>query len=320
MSHELTKRNDGTAEMAYTGRTPWHGLGQVLPPGGDLETWRTAAGLDWSVEAAPATYQVGDDQLTVPDRQVLYRSDNHQALGVVSNRYKVVQPAEALEFFRDLVEAEGYTLETAGSLFQGRRYWALAALGESAVVVGDDRVDGYLLLSTSCDGTLTTTARLTAVRVVCHNTLSAAINRRSKAQVNTPHSTKFDANLVKDQLGLARGSFAEFLKQARQLAKTPVSRNRAAELVADLLVDTKMVFSQEPTEAKPHQEIMRLFDGQAIGAEQYDTGNLWSLVNSVTEFVDHKARAQTDSNRLNSAWFGRGDRLKTEALQRALAV
>lgn len=111
-----------------------------------------------------------------PEQKVLYRSDTKAPLSVVSNRYQVVQPREVLEFYRDLTEVSGYELETAGILKGGRKFWALAWTGQTTVLKGNDQVNGYLLLATSCDGTLATTATPTTVRVVCNNTLTISLN------------------------------------------------------------------------------------------------------------------------------------------------
>lgn len=89
---------------------------------------------------------------------MLYRSDTKAPLSVVSNRYQIVQPREVLEFYRDLTEVSGYELETAGVLKGGRKFWALARTGQTTKLKGNDQVNGYLLLATSCDGTLATTA------------------------------------------------------------------------------------------------------------------------------------------------------------------
>jgi phage/plasmid-like protein (TIGR03299 family) len=104
----------------------------------------------------------------------------------------VVQPKEVLEFYRDLTEVSGYELETAGVLKAGRKFWALARTGKESALKGNDVVKGYLLLATSCDGTLATTATPTTIRVVCNNTLSIALNGASSA-IKVPHSTSFDA-------------------------------------------------------------------------------------------------------------------------------
>jgi phage/plasmid-like protein (TIGR03299 family) len=317
----VTTRANGKAEMAYVGATPWHGLGQALEAGANIETWKEAAGMDWKIGRSRVRYGEGPNQQIYDDAHVLFRSDTKAALGIVSPKYKTVQPGEVLEFFRDLTESQGYVLNTAGTLFDGKRFWALAKVGDDAVVVGDDRVGGYLLLSTSCDGTLATTAKFTTVRVVCNNTLSMALSKSSSGSYTLKHTSKFCANEAKNSLGLATGQFAEFMAAARLLSKKQVSRMAAGEFVESLLADTKTVLGEDVRKSKQFTKIMDLFNGSAMGGTLLGTeGTMWGLVNATTEFVDYSARSQTVDARLSSAWFGRGDALKTTALERALAL
>ena len=125
--------------MAYTGQTPWHQLGHALPKKQSIDVWAQAAGMQWKIQETPVRYMATGDAdalygeaLEFPEQKVLYRSDTNAALSVVSQRYKVVQPQEVLEFYRDLSEVAGFELETAGVLKAGRRFWALARTGKSA--------------------------------------------------------------------------------------------------------------------------------------------------------------------------------------------
>lgn len=320
----VSTRKNGFAEMAYVGATPWHGLGQALEAGASIETWKQAAGMDWKISRSRVRYGEGQNQQIFEGAHVLFRSDTKAALGIVSPKYKTVQPGEVLEFFRDLTETNGYVLNTAGTLFDGKRFWALAKVGDDAVVMGEDRVGGYLLLSTSCDGTLATTAKFTTVRVVCNNTLSMALSKDKATKGGTftlKHTSKFDPREAKDNLGLATGQFAEFMSAARTLAKKSVSKMAAGEFVESLLADTKTVLGEDVRKSRQFTKIMELFNGSAMGGTLLGAeGTLWGIVNATTEFVDHSARSATVDARLASAWFGRGDALKTTALERALAL
>jgi phage/plasmid-like protein (TIGR03299 family) len=177
MAHELEKASD----MAYVGSTPWHGLGNKLPPNQPIETWQRHAGMDFEINKSVVLFNAdnGDNKLlnfrNYMDASVLYRSDNLEPLSVVSKRYKVVQPKEILEFYRDLVSAGGFELETAGVLKGGKKLWALAKTGQEVLLPGLDKVNAYLLLATSCDGSLATTAQFCSIRVVCSNTLNLAV-------------------------------------------------------------------------------------------------------------------------------------------------
>ena len=195
--------------MAYVGDTPWHGLGNRLSAHQPLQTWLVEAGMDWHIAQSDVLFNVAPDGLHIrphTDAKVLYRSDTLAPLSVVSNRYKVVQPDEVLGFYKDLVKAGGFELETAGVLKGGRKLWALARTGQESALRGGDTVKAYLLLATSCDGSLCTTAQFTSVRVVCNNTLQMATGD-SKGAVKVPHSTQFDAAAVKNALGLGLSSW-----------------------------------------------------------------------------------------------------------------
>lgn len=311
----------GAHEMAYVGERPWHGLGQKLEVGRSIDEWRQAAGMDWCVKRSRVRFGEGANQQIIDDKVVLFRGDTKMPLGIVSDKYKVVQPGAVLEFFRDLTAGNGYEMNTAGTLFDGKRFWALAKVGDDAVVVGEDRIGGYLLLSTSADGSLATSARFTTVRVVCNNTLSMALSAKSKVEVSISHRSVFSAESVKRQLGLATGAFRDFMIASRKLAETRIGKPDAAKFIAELLVETKAVSAEEPTKTKAFLSISDLVNGRGLGSQMDGSdGTLWGLVNGVTEYVDHRAKARSASHQLNNAWFGQGDTLKTAAMEKALAL
>lgn len=326
MSHAITKRSNGMSEMAYVGEKPWHGLGQELRASAPIEEWMIAAGMDWRVKRsivrfAPGKDEVGRDDLKLwPDWHVLLRSDTREPLGMVSDRYKVVQPQEVLEFFRDLVDVAGFKLETAGTLHGGRKFWALASINAEDRIVGNDLVKGRLILATSCDGSMKTVAKNVTERVVCANTLAIAMGERGAPQVQISHRSKFDAEQVKQELGVAVDSFTRFIRDARNLAKRPVSQGEAQQFVAHLLGKAEAEID-EIRDDKGFQSIMSLFSGAGRGALLPGVrGTAWGLVNAVTEHFDHHVRARSQSNRLDSAWFGRGDDLKQKAMTMAVAM
>src|SRR5438045_3894481 len=102
MSHDIDTAT-GKPAIAYVGEMPWHRMGEKLPPGQPIEVWVKAAKLDWKIEMLPVQYHFQGGDRLMEDRFVLARSDTGGALAVVSGEYMVVQPAEVLEFYRDLV-------------------------------------------------------------------------------------------------------------------------------------------------------------------------------------------------------------------------
>jgi phage/plasmid-like protein (TIGR03299 family) len=259
---------------------------------------------------------------TFPEAKVLYRSDTKAPLSVVSQRYHVVQPREVLEFYRDLTEISGFALETAGVLKGGRKFWALAHTGQSAALKGDDVVNGYLLLATSCDGTLATTATPTTIRVVCNNTLAIALNGASHA-IKVPHSTAFDQQAVKQQMGIAVSQWDGFMYRMRTLAERKVKTHEAMNYFLRVLCDVEpgAITGSALVNERALKKVQSLYDGNGRGAElEAAKGTAWGLVNAVSEFVDHERRAKSAEYRLDSAWFGQGATLKQRALDYALQL
>ena len=316
MAHEIES-------MAYVGATPWHGLGNPLTPHRPIDVWINEAGMNWQIEAGDVLFNAGaSDELRIKsfaDNQVLFRSDTLAPLSVVSKRYQIVQPREVLEFYRDLVAVGGFELETAGVLKGGRKFWALARTGQENRLKGDDRIKGYLLLATSCDGTLATTAQFTSVRVVCNNTLQVAVAHPGGA-VKVPHSTQFDPALVKQSLGIGLSAWDSFMGDVHRLAARPVNPIEAQRFLVEVLGDTKLAIDQQPNQ-RGIQTVRNLFEGKGRGSELTSArGTAWGLVNSVTEFVDHHRKARNQDFRLDSAWFGQGAALKDRAFQAALRL
>ena len=314
MAHEISTMADGRSAMAYVGEEPWHGLGQRLTDNAPLEVWAEEAGLNFEVKSADAQFEASGGIHKYFGRKILYRSDNELPLAVVSDKYKVVQPIEVLEFFRNLTRDHGWQLEPAGVLFNGAKYWALARTGQEVRIAGQDLLKNYIMLATACDGTLKTTAKRTSVRVVCNNTLTWATSN-NEPQIKVSHASNFDAAVVQAEMGLVE-CWNDFAEDVAALAQRRVSNQEAVEYVLKLFGDSSKPIDQQPA-IQTIGRVLQLFDGGARGADfKSSRGTAWGLVNAATEFVDwHKGKDQ--SRRLDNAWFLNGDRLKTSAFSLA---
>jgi phage/plasmid-like protein (TIGR03299 family) len=302
------------AEIAYAGQTPWHGLGQELTPNASIDVWRKEAGLDWEAKISPIMFSWnGETYNEIDNQKVIYRSDTYKPLGVVTDRYRVHQPAEILDFFNTLMKSAGFTLEVAGAIKSGKRIWALANVNREAVVLHDDAVRGYLLLSTSFDGTTATVGQFTSIRVVCNNTLSAADAESSPSRVNITHGAKFDASLMRDRLGLVVNGFDGLMDKYRRLARQGISSDYAKQFTNEIF---PAAYNQQTNifkESRGFKRVMELFDGAGMGANNHGVyGTKWGLLNAVTQYIDHERGHNVDT-RMNNAWFGNGDRIKTQA-------
>lgn len=312
-------------QMAYVGEAPWHQLGNQLPPKQPIEVWAERAGMNWEICETPVRYmteQVGSlgSIMTFAEQKVLFRSDTKRPLSVVGGRYQVVQPRAVLEFYRGLTEISGYELETAGVLKEGRKFWALARIGKEATLKGGDLVKGYLLLATSCDGTLATTATPTMIRVVCNNTLTMALEQATGA-VKVPHNTAFDAEAVKRRLGVAVSQWDNFMCRMKALADRKVKDDAATRFFLKVLcrTDTTPDPAQRLANERALKRVQELYAGKGHGADLPSAQETaWGLLNAVTEHVDHERRARSQDHRLDSAWFGNGAAVKQRALEAAL--
>lgn len=318
MGHEIGI-NDG---MAYTGDKPWHGLGNEVDPNTGIDEWKKQSGLIWMVKERPAFFSDEDGTfVNVPDRKVLVRSDTADVLSMVSDRYNVVQPGEVLEFYRDLAEKNELRIETAGSLKGGRRVWALAkTMNDPLVVMGQDRVDDYVLLATSYDGLMATAASRTSVRVVCWNTLSAAIGiDGSRADIRLPHNALFNPDAIKADLRLTDPeSWKQFGENVTALAKRKVTQEEAVKFVIDVLYGNRIdeqtgeleVDIESSGAQKRIAQIINVYENGVGQNTRSANGTAWGLVNAITRFQDHERQTQETGNRLDSAWFGPGRSMK----------
>jgi phage/plasmid-like protein (TIGR03299 family) len=318
MAHQLDTISRATVSYASTQRE-WHGLGQLMPVGQTVEQWQKAANMDYQIKRGRVRYATSPVQATthasdlhaVDDKVVLFRNDTGAALGVVSDSYKVVQPAEVLEFFREWADKGGVTIESAGVLFGGRRYFATAKLADAVSVDGGrDRIVPYALLSTSADGSLATECRWTTVRTVCNNTLSMAL--KGKAAFKVSHRSVFVADDARDAVEAANEEFQAFMQMARDLAQIKLQAEDAETMTVKLLAKASEEVARE---SAAFARIMALFNGEAKGSSfetAHDTA--WGWLNAVTEYADHHVRARTDENRQASALWGPGDALKQKAV------
>jgi phage/plasmid-like protein (TIGR03299 family) len=317
MAHEIdfTKGFAAFTRRA-TSQPAWHGLGGVTPADAPLEVWAKNAGIDFDYTKHVVQYAY---EKYFPKRFVLARSDTQQPLSIVSDKYKIVQPRDVLEFYRELISDHGFVMETAGSLKDGARVWALANTNMTAAVHGIDHMKGYLLFVTSCDGELSTQVNFVNTRVVCNNTLTIATQHEGGGAIRIPHLADFNPTEVKEQLGLVNGVWMNHVAQISQLADRKITDEEAREWLFKVLGDpTKTLEEQNTTRMA---KVYDLFNGKALGAELPTAKNTaWGLVNAVTEFVDYHVGARSAATRLNSAWTGDGAKLKARAFDEAMKL
>jgi phage/plasmid-like protein (TIGR03299 family) len=297
MAHDLVvDKLTNLVPMAFTGSRDaiWHGLGQQLEAGKTIDEWIVAAGFDWTIKQSPAFFSNdNDEKIEFPGRKILRRSDTQEALSVVTDRFRVVQPRDVLEFFRDLTERHGMKLSTAGILGGGKKFWALADVGKEAEITDGDKVCGQLLLTSSADGQMSTTAKFVSTRVVCANTLDIALRGGGK-MVRVTHKREFDAKAVKIDLGLLDKSWENFVANLKKLADKKMDNSQLTQFVSTVFKDpTREVGKQ----AWGVERLMQTIIGKAkdgSGADMH-RGTRWGALCGITEALTHR-----DSSRLSS--------------------
>lgn len=329
MSHMVYTTADGRYSMAYKGEIPWHQLGQEVKGLATEEEWALAAALDFELNDSKVLFLDDSQQAQVMgDQKVLYRSDTKEALSIVHKSYKVVQPIEVLKFFREQVEAHEMEIETAGSLFGGRKIWALAKINQD-ILVGDrkrekDIVSPYFLLVTSCDKSLRTMVKRVDIRVVCWNTMDAALGRGGDYATLT-HRSEFNAE-NQDRMKAEIGMIAENIEKEQEvfnhMAETKISTRDALGFFMKVL--TPSIDQDNVDLAKlSTRKLQQVFNAyqQSPGSDLYTAKDtLWGAVNAVTHIVDHNPAARSNNARLDNAWFGQGNGQKNRAIDLAAKI
>lgn len=293
--------------MAYVGEVPWHGLGNQVEEGTDLDDFRRSAGLDWEVQKTPVLY--GNGLHTFKDKFVLNRTTDNKPYAVVTNRYKPVQPKEIFEFFRELLDLHGMKMHTAGALNDGGKIWALATTGDSAFIRGLDQVKAHLLLCTSYDLTLSTTAQFVSERVVCNNTLNVALKESGGGRIVIPHMSDFNADAVKEKMGIGKEQWSAFTSSLEILAKLRVDTTKASQVMRNVFKIPDVAVEGTPNMSHVCN-IINLFTQERFKGADLAGQTAWGLLNATTEYVDWHKRARNQNNRINSAWFGEGANIK----------
>lgn len=335
MAHEIDTSN-GRNNMAFVGELPWHGLGTALKENSNLEDWVTAAGFNWEAKLSPVTFYpnatvengtpILGDSTIVNNQLCVYRSDTKMPLSIMTEKYRLMQPRQVMEFFCNVTEAGKLKMETAGMLKGGAIYWAMARINDQFTVGKDDPILPYVLMATSCDGSLSTTVGFNSIRVVCANTLSMAINqkRSSNVQIKVPHNSLFDETRVKAELGLVEGQWDLFKRTSMELSKRKISQKELIQFMMEVFIpeNTQKGFSLLETDEilRKVPNVKKCIDLFSDGVGQNTKsakGTAWGALNAVTRHIDHEVKSISTDSKLRSVWFGSGSRLKKRALQLA---
>ena len=277
--------------MFYTRQKPWHGLGTSVEEAPTSEEALRLAGLDWKVVQKPIYTDTGG---IINGYKANIRDSDNRALGVVTDRYKIIQNSEAFAF-TDALLGSGVRYETAGSLQDGKRVWILARLPREYIISGE-RISPYLVFSNTHDGSGAVKAALTPVRVVCNNTLNLALNTasRSWSMVHTGN-IKDKIKEAEDTLFMAEKYMDSLGREFENLRRQKLTDAQVSEYISLLLPSEK--------DATPIQEknILKLRDD--LKSRYYDApdlqgigNNAYRFVNAVSDFATHSKPLRRTAN------------------------
>ena len=277
--------------MFYTREKPWHGLGTKVEEAPTSADALRLAGLDWEVAQEPIFTKAGD---AIAGYKVNVRDSDRKVLGVVSDRYRIVQNREAFSF-TDALLGNGVRYETAGSLQEGKRVWLLARLPREYIIAGE-RISPYLVFSNSHDGSGAVRVALTPIRVVCNNTLNLALERasRSWSMIHTGNiSDKMQE--AKDTLFMAETYMDSLGEEFERLRRQKVTDSQLKEYVEQLLpLEKEATPMQEKNTMKLREDMLRRYydapDLRGVG------NNAYRFINAVSDFATHAKPLRRTAN------------------------
>ena len=328
MGHNI-KIENGEASMFYSGDKPWHGLGTKLDRPATSAEAIEAARLDWDVVKLPliAVDPVSRNLVDVKKSFAVVPADkigkpDCPVFGIVGENYTPVQNSEAFSFFDSIVGEGKAIYHTAGALGKGERIWILAKLPEDIIVTAEDHVGKYLLLSNSHDGNNSVSIKFTPIRVVCQNTLIAALSEGKT--INVPHLKDVKARLEKSKevLGIIGDVYKDIETNFKKMVEYELKKGQVDKYLEAVLPD-----SVNKNELEREAENKAIIQHRRTAYSLYETGKgnnvkgvsgkLWAAYNGVTEMVDYNRKVYGE-RRLNSIWFGEGARIKLRAYDEAL--
>lgn len=329
MAHNLNfNKETGKYSFFSVQQIAWHGLGQVVEEYSTSSQAIQHAGLDYEVIKTPLFtcgngLSVTDEgevtennNIPFPNHFATMRTDTKQVFGVVGKDYQIVQNSDAFSFFDSIVGGgDGILYETAGALGQGERIFITAKLpGYIRVGSGDDITEKYLFLTTSHDGSGSITAAFTPIRVVCQNTLNAALGKMTNV-VRIRHTANAQKRLsdAHKVMGLA-DTFGNQLEDIfNRWAKVSITDKQVKKLIQLALCPNKQTLNA--LKKGDEDGLSTLFKNtcddafayaMASDTQQMETtkGTVFGAYNAVTGYYQNIRSYKNDEDKLKSILLG----------------
>ncbi len=305
----------------------WHGLGKVVTDYPNSREALEYAGLDFRVErrtlfTSKRTLVPGTERLLIPDCFATVRLDTEQVLGVVGNQYEVVQNRDAFSFFDAIVKGEGILYETAGALGKGERIFITAKLPSYIKVGKEDLIEQYLFLTTSHDGSGSITAAFTPIRIVCNNTLNAALKNMSNSiRIRHTNNAKQKLEEAHKVMGITNILSAQMEDVFNNWSKVKIKDKEVYKLIQLAMVPNKEVLRD--IRRGKEDELSTHFLNICMDAYQYAIGNetqqldttkgtLFGAYNGITGYFQNVRKYKDDEAKLRSLLYGGTGQQRTQ--------
>lgn len=278
--------------MFYTRTKPWHGLGVQVQEAPESKDALRLAGLDWKVYQREV---YTDSGIKIEGYRANVRNTDNKVLGVVTERYKIVQNEEAFSF-TDTLLGKGVRYETAGSLQEGKKVWLLARLPKEYIISGE-QISPYLVFSNSHDGSAAVRVAVTPIRVVCNNTLNLALStaKRSWAMVHSGN-IKGKIHEAQETLFMAENYMSKLGKEFEELKRQKLSERQVKEYIELLLPLEKTTSLVTAKNVKKLRDDLRARYYDAPDLQDVGGNNAYRFINAVSDFATHNEPLRRTAN------------------------
>jgi phage/plasmid-like protein (TIGR03299 family) len=323
MAHNLEIK-DGKASFVARGEKAWHGLGTYVNEAMTSEQVVELANLNYEVQKTPIyikpTINDSETPIEIPDILATFRTDNGAPLGLVSQRYEVVQNKDAFLFFDPIIDRGEAIYETAGVLGRGERVFITAKLPEDILVAGE-KVEQYLLITNGHDGKNAVRVGFTPIRVVCNNTLTAALgdlkNSYTIFHFNNPQERLKEAHAV---MGFASTYMSDVTKMFEDMANVKLKDEQYMAFLEDIFVNRDYITKKEKVSTRAKNLVNKVYQFATTHPTQITPstkGTLYGAYNSVSGYFGHIKDYKSPSQRMESLSFGYASNKTNSAFQLA---
>lgn len=336
MAHNLETRNGKTsfaATLDSKGQKAWHGLGQYVTEAMTAEQAIELAQMDWEVEKRPLFVEEPEES---NEEDVVFseltgwhaatRTDNNEVLSIVTDTYQIVQNREVFSFFDSIVDRGEAIYETAGVLGKGERIFLTAKLPSDIIVKGE-QVENYIMLTNSHDGTSALQAGFTSIRVVCNNTLTAAL-KDLKNSIKLRHTSNIKQMLAEaaEVMGISSKYTAELNEAFNEMAKVKITDKQLRSFIEQVMNPKKEQLTKAEA-AEFSKQFTNTVDSIMEFSLTHDTqttkaakGTIWGAYNAISGYYSHIKEHKTNTARMNDIMFGQGDQRIKSAFDLSLSA